>query len=58
MLDGGARRDLKDGGGPLAEIRFGRVVAEDDQFGFLLRREANVTGARHRSILQRLPLSL
>jgi hypothetical protein len=58
MLDGGTRSDLEDGGGTLAEVRFGRVIAENDQFRFLIGREANMMGARHRSILRGLSLSL
>jgi hypothetical protein len=58
MLDRGAGGHLQDRGGPFPEIRFRRVVAELEQFGFLLRGEADMMGARHHSILQGIPLSL
>jgi hypothetical protein len=58
MLDSGTGGHLQNGGGPLPEIRFRRVVAELEQFGFLLRSEADMMSARHHSILQGVPLSL
>jgi hypothetical protein len=42
-----AVRDLEEGGGPLAEIRFGRGIAEAEQFGALFRSESEPTAGRH-----------